>query len=364
MKQLLCLHLQAYHLICLLHEYSQRPLHMKKRYKILAGVLALLPVIYFAGPHPRFPVYKTILPKVPDLKHLDNYVTTKEQQHSVKPQNAAEIVWAGADHKQTEYSIVYLHGFGASHEEGNPAHRDLAKKYHCNLYLSRLAEHGLQSEEPMLDFTAEKLWESALEAYAIGRALGKKVIIMGTSTGGTLALKLASTFPEINSLVLYSPNIQINSSAASILNNPWGLQLARRTAGSNYVVSKTKTEEYAKFWYPRYRLEAAVELQELIETTMDPVTFKKVTQPVLLLYYYKDEQHQDNVVKVDAMLEMFDSLGTPENLKYKAAIPEAGNHVIGSQLRSKDVAGVERETNKFAQEILHLKPKMEKGTSK
>jgi len=337
---------------------------MKKRYKILAGVLALLPVIYFAGPHPRFPVYKTTLPKVPDLKHLDNYVNTKEQELTVKPQNAAAIVWANKEHKQTEYAIVYLHGFGASHEEGNPAHRDLAKKYHCNLYLSRLAEHGLQSDEPMLNFTAERLWESALEAYAIGRTLGKKVIIMGTSTGGTLALKLASTFPEINSLILYSPNIQINSSAASILNNPWGLQLARRTAGSNYVVSKTKTEEYAKFWYPRYRLEAAVELQELIETTMDPVTFKKVTQPVLLLYYYKDEQNQDNVVKVGAMLEMFDNLGTPENLKYKAAIPEAGNHVIGSSLRSKDVAGVERETDRFAEEILHLNPKMDMVASK
>jgi len=327
---------------------------MKKRYKILAGVLALLPVIYFSVPHPRFPIYKTILPKVPDLQHLDNYINTKEQDFAVKPQNAATIVWADKEHKQTEYAIVYLHGFGASHEEGNPAHRDLAKKYHCNLYLSRLAEHGLESDEPMLNFTAEKLWDSALEAYAIGKKLGKKVIIMGTSTGGTLALKLASTFPEINSLVLYSPNIEINNSAASILNNPWGLQLARRTAGSNYVVSQTKTEEYAKYWYPRYRLEAAVELQELIETTMDPVTFKKVTQPVLLLYYYKDEQNQDNVVKVDAMLEMFENLGTPANLKYKAAIPEAGNHVIGSQLRSKDVPGVERETEKFAEQILHL----------
>ncbi len=322
----------------------------------MTAIVVLLPIIYVAGPRPRGQVYTTRLPGVPRLRHLEQYIAAREAGLPVKPGNKAEIIWADPSAKaMTEYAVVYLHGFGASHEEGNPVHKRFAAKYHCNLYLPRLAEHGLEEKEPMQNLTAQKLWESAIEAYAIGRRLGKKVILMSTSTGSTLSLKLAAEFPEINSLILYSPNIEINNDQSWMLNNPWGLQLARRLTGSNYIKAKTHTPEYSKFWYPYYRLEAAVQLQELIENTMIPSTFKKVKQPVLLLYYYKDAEHQDPVVKVEAMLKMFDQLGTSDSLKRKAAIPDAGNHVIGSGLRSKDVAGVERETERFASDILKIK---------
>jgi hypothetical protein len=51
---------------------------------------------------------------------------------------------------------------------------------------------------------------------------------------------------------------------------------------------------------------------------------------------------------------MFDELGTPDSLKYKQAIPEAGTHVIGSSIRSHDVAGVEKGVVHFMSDILHL----------
>lgn len=328
---------------------------MKTGFKILGAVILTLIIVYFCGPHPKTPVYTANLPVVPGLKYLDNYISGKEKKLAVKPGNEAAIIWADRTAKaQTEYALVYLHGFGSSHEEGNPVHRAFAKRFHCNLYLSRLADHGLITQEPMVDFTAQKLWESALEAYAIGRKLGKKVILMSTSTGGTLSLKLAGDYPEINSLILLSPNIEINNSNSWLLNNPWGLQIARQVAGSNYLRARTKTKEYMRYWYPYYRLEAAVQLQELIETTMLPSTFEKVKQPVLLLYYYKDRAHQDNVVKVDAMLDMFNELGTPASLKRKVAIPKAGNHVIGSWIKSKDIKTVEKETANFGYGILKL----------
>jgi hypothetical protein len=43
-----------------------------------------------------------------------------------------------------------------------------------------------------MNLTADAYWESAKLAYAIGKQIGKKVILMSTSTGGTLALKLAA----------------------------------------------------------------------------------------------------------------------------------------------------------------------------
>ena len=75
-------------------------------------------------------------------------------------------------------------------------------------------------------------------------------------------------------------------------------------------------------------MEAATQLQELLETTMTKQTFEKVKQPVLMLYYYKDEAHQDTVVSVPAMLNMFTELGTPANEKIKQAMPDVGNHVM------------------------------------
>ena len=81
---------------------------------------------------------------------------------------------------------------------------------------------------------------------------------------------------------------------------------------------------------------------------------KKIKQPVLVLYYYKDEEHQDAVVKVSAMKRMFIQLGTPDSLKRMLPVPNAGNHVIGSYIKSKDVETVLKECEKFTVEVLRL----------
>jgi len=85
-------------------------------------------------------------------------------------------------------------------------------------------------------------------------------------------------------------------------------------------------------------------------------TFQRVKQPALVLYYYKDEDHQDQTVKVSAMKRMFGQLATPADQKRFIAIPDAGDHVIGSYIKSKDVKKVEEECDKFAGEILKLNP--------
>jgi esterase/lipase len=214
----------------------------------------------------------------------------------------------------------------------------------------------------MINLTPEKYWESAKEALAIGKQIGKKVILMGTSTGGTNALQLAAAYPgDVAAVVLLSPNIAIHDPNAWILNNHWGLQVARLVKGSHYVTADDSRPIYKQYWYHQYPLEAAVELQELLETAMTKETFEKVKQPVLLLYYYLDEQHQDNVVSVPAMLKMYDELGTPANLKEKQAIPAAGDHVIGSYIKSKDLLSVQTAIENYMANKLQI-PKKQKGS--
>lgn len=323
--------------------------------KWLGVILLILIIVYFLGPSPTPPKYTSDLPAVPsEPSALDQYVRQREGAHKLKQDNEARIIWSSDSiREKTEYSIVYLHGFSASQGEGAPIHQAFAKKFGCNLYLSRLAEHGVDTTEPMLMLTADKLWNSAKEAYNIGKQLGKKVILMGTSTGATLALKLAAEYPDIAGLILYSPNIAINDGAAWVLNNHWGLQVARMVKGK-YNVSEDTRPAYKQYWHYSYRMEATVQLEELLETTMKASLFEKVKQPVLMMYYYKDEKNQDPVVKVSAMLRMYKKLGTPDSLKKEIAVPNAGDHVITSSIKSKDWQTVETETEKFAREILHM----------
>ena len=323
--------------------------------KWLGIILLLLILTYFMGPRPVIPILSKDLPVVPAKPAaLEKYIHDHETRHKLKPDNEARILWLNDSLKQrTEYAIVYIHGFSASQEEGDPVHYTFAKKFGCNLFLSRLEDHGTDTTEPLLNVTADKLWNSAKEAYVIGKQLGKKIILMATSTGGTLALKLAAEYPDIAGLILLSPNIAINDPNAWVLDNHWGLQIAKLIKG-NYIHAKDTTQLYAQYWNAKYRIESTVQLEELIETTMKESTFKKITQPVLMLYYYKDETHQDPVVKVSAMKRMFMQLGTPENLKWQMAVPNAGDHVIGSYIKSKDVQTVEDECEKFAVEILKM----------
>ena len=300
---------------------------------------------YLLGPRPSDPKFDYILPTIDN--NVNNYVASIEQKHQLKPNNEAKIIWADSTHKPTEYAIVYLHGFSASQMEGDPIHRQIAKKFHCNLYLARLAEHGIDTTEEMMNLTAEKYWESAKQAFAIGKQLGKKVIIMSTSTGGTLSLQLAAAYPEIAGLVMYSPNIAVNNPAAPLLNNPWGLQIGRLVMKGNYVNIHYTDSAYPKYWNTHYRIEAVVAMQNLLEATMTKEAFSKVQQPTLVLYYYKNEKAQDHVVKVSAMKNMFTSISTPDSLKVLKAMPKTGNHVLASPIVSKDIAGVEKETAAF-----------------
>ncbi|HEU4556004.1 MAG TPA: alpha/beta hydrolase [Chitinophaga sp.] len=338
---------------------------MKRKWLRIALVaLVVLAAVYWLGPSPAAPVYDPGLPAVPtDAAALTQYITLRESRHHLKPDNDARIVWYDSLHRKTPYSIVYLHGFSASRKEGDPVIPDFARRYGCNLYLSRLDGHGIDTSEPLLHMTAEGLWRDAKEALAIGMAIGDTVIVAGTSTGGTLALMLAAQYPrQVHAVMNLSPNIAINDPMAFLANNPWGLQVARWIKRGNYNHTSGEGDTtISRYWNTRYRLEAVVQLQNLLESSMTAATFEKIHQPVQNLYYYKDEHHQDPTVRIAAILAMEKELGTPPGSKQAVAIPGAGAHVLGSSLTSHDIPAVEQAMNGFAEHVLRLKPLENQG---
>lgn len=314
-------------------------------------------LIYCLGPKPDSPDYTTNLPIVPDsAQAIETYVSRREALHKIKPDNEAKIWWYNPTTKaRTKVAVLYLHGFSASRHEGFPTHINFAEKYGCNLYLARIADHGIDTTDAMFDFTAQRAWKSAKEAYAIAKKLGDKVVIMSTSTGGTLALKLAATYPEIKGLVNFSPNIEINDPAAFLLNDPWGLEIARFVFKGNFRTVQSDSI-YAKYWCTKYRIESLVQLEEMVETMASKNVFTKVKCPVFNGVYYRDEEHQDPTIRVSAVRKMHAELGTQDGMKVYKEFPNAGTHVIASNIKSGAVTEVFDAISHFAEAYLQLKP--------
>ncbi|MDP4186246.1 MAG: alpha/beta hydrolase [Bacteroidota bacterium] len=322
--------------------------------------VGLLIIAYLSGPKLSAPLLDEPLPVVScNLNQLENYVAQKESKFSIKPDNQSRIIWANnLQHQQTEYVLLYLHGFSASWFEGADINLDYAKKFGMNAYFPRLYGHGLMNaQDALLDMKPDSLYNSALEALVIASKLGKKVIIMSTSTGGTLSLKIAAEHPElVHSLILLSPNAQIKNKCASFLTMPWGLQTVRLFTHSKFRDTGEKDTLTNKYWYTKYRLEGVGYLQQLIDNAMNKKVLSKVTCPVFMGYYYKDDNKQDQVVEVKGMLKMFDKIATPDAQKVKVAFPDAGCHIIGNSHYSKSFSQVENEVFKFTTNILKINP--------
>ena len=331
---------------------------MKKFLRALFLVILMILIVYLVGPEEPKPNLNLDLPSLTgDLSTLQSVILKREEVLNVKTDNESRFVWMNDTLKErTDWALLYLHGFSASWYEGYPVNVEFARQFRCNAYFPRLAAHGIDTTEALIDMTPDALWESAKEALLIARKIGRRVVVMGTSTGGTLALKLAAEYPEyVDALILYSPNVRINNPAAFLLSKPWGLQIARMVYKSNYrITNEDFDSKECLYWYCKYRLEAVVYLQQLVEKTMKKEVFGRITCPVFLGYYYKDNENQDQVVRVDAALKMFKQLGTPDDLKTEMAFPDAGDHIIASELFSKSVDDVREATFQFANDILKM----------
>jgi len=325
---------------------------------VLLTVMAILFALYFYGPRPP----KVVINR-PDLElnlsinQLDTWLAKREDSLPTRPDNEARIVWHENQKQKSEYSIVYLHGFTASQGEGDPMHREFAKRYACNLYLNRMPGHGLTDPDAMMDLSPEAMLDNALEALAIGRIIGKKVILMGTSTGCTLMLWLASRYPkDIAGLICFSPNIRVANPLMNWVDGPWGSQLVSILNKGPYITKRTRNQ----YWDSQYREEALLALQRLIRATMRPEVFRKIKAPVFMGYYFKNENFKDRVVSISAMLRMFTLLGTSRKKKRKVAFAEAGDHAFPNRHYGQDLAGVRKESFSFAEEVMGLESVMEK----
>ncbi len=331
---------------------------MKRKYWLgILLILSTLGLLYSFGPKPSFPeLDPTISTLDIPIVDLESYIAEREASvDGLRPNNHARIVWVDSV-RQTPYSLVYLHGFSASPMEGDPMHVDFADRYGCNLFLARLHGHGIMDQDAFADLTPQHLIDSAKEAIAIGKIIGEKVIVMSTSTGGTLSIFLGAYNPAmIYAQILYSPNIDLYNQTSKILTYPWGLQIGQMIEGKRRHLELI-SPEIDNYWTTTYRMEGLVVLRYLLDKTMTDRVFSRIKQPFFVGYYYKNDTLQDQTISIPAVRSFYEKVNTPPALKSIQAFPEVAHHVMISNLRSKDLQSVKAATYRFAEEVLSLQP--------
>jgi len=300
----------------------------KKKYLQGAGLLVFLAMVLFlSGPQVKI---DTTLHPVSLPPDLDAYLAQSEAVFSdIVPGTEKKIVWAGKPGEQTSLALVYIHGFSASRQDTAPLAAMVAGQLHANLYATRLSGHG-RGGSAMLDGSVNGWVNDMREAVEIGKRLGRRVVLMGISTGGTLATWQAAQAleDEVAALVLVSPNFGPIDRRTAILTWPWGAQLAE------LLVGKTRSwqpinEAQGRYWTHSYPVRALVPMMGVVKLarSLDLATIKA---PTLIIY-----SPEDKTVDTREIIAAFQEMGAAKKslLPYKGA-GDPAQHVLAGDILS------------------------------
>ena len=241
------------------------------------------------------------------------------------------IVWAGTPGAKTPLAVVYLHGFSASSEEIRPVPDDVAKALGANLFFTRLAGHG-RSGAAMAEPAAGDWIEDTAEALAIGRRLGDRVLVIATSTGGTLAA-LAASDPQMNEglagVVLISPNFGLRPWAGKILDLPWARVWGPVIAGAERSFPP-QNADHAAHWTTTYPTAALFPMASLVRHARAQ-DYSTAKVPLLLI-----QSPEDQVVSPKAARDALAGWGGPVQMAERQMGPgdDPYSHVIAGDILS------------------------------
>lgn len=300
------------------------------------GLAVILGSGFFLGP--RVPV-DTIIRFDPSVIGDDPQAYLAREEAAVpriRDGLEKEIIWANPlVRAKTKLSIVYIHGFSASKGEVRPLPDDVAEQLDANLFYTRLAGHG-QDGAAMAEGSVNAWINDYEEALAIGRAIGDKVIVIATSTGGSLAA-WAATQPRasegVAAIAFISPNFGVKASGAELLTKPWGRQIAELVGGKEHSFVPRNALN-ARFWTYRYPMSAAPAMAALTELAYRaPVD--KATVPALFIF-----SDSDKVVRPDRTREIAGRWGAPHELVPVDDTDDPDDHVIAGDALSPSTTAV------------------------
>ena len=297
------------------------------------ALLALLTLVWLAGPRVTYgPDEPAPRPAPPaQAAALDAWLAEREAAvPGVRPAAAKGIVWYREPGRRTPWAVVYLHGFTATRMETYPLAERVAHGLQANLFHTRLTGHGVPAEA-LRRVTAQDWLADAVEAVRIGHAIGERVLVIGTSTGGTLgawlALRPDAAGVPVAAQVWISPNFGPADARAEWILGPWGWALTRAITGGT-VGAPHADERRNAHWTRVYPAEALVPMMTLVRRVRDGA-LDQVRTPVLVL-----ASPRDRTVDVRRIEAAVARLGGSKRLEWVEDAGDDEQHVLAGELRS------------------------------
>ncbi|MGE3306762.1 MAG: alpha/beta hydrolase [Rhizobiaceae bacterium] len=294
-------------------------------------VVALAVVLaWFFGP--RVPIDTTVTFDAGQIPaDIDGWLAGREAAvPAIKDELKKEIVWVDpASKAKTPLAIVYVHGFSASKAEVRPLPDKVAAALGANLFYTRLTGHG-QDGAAMGAATVNAWINDFAEALAIGRRLGERVIVIATSSGGSVA-SWAMTEPgladNVAGLVLISPNYGVQGSGAFLLTMPFGGLIAELLIGKERSFEPVN-EAHARYWTHAYPTAALLPMAGIVKLAVGaPVEQAKV--PALFVF-----SDGDKVVRPDLTRAIAARWGAPHEIVAVTDSTDPSDHVIAGDALS------------------------------
>jgi pimeloyl-ACP methyl ester carboxylesterase len=305
---------------------------MRNRFLVgLAVLVAFVGVLWVAGP--REPASLRIdHQKIKIGDDIEAYLVAGESRFDdIIAGVEKRVIWAGQPHQKSPVSLVYIHGFSASSEEIRPVPDRVAKALGANLFFTRLTGHG-RGSKAMAEANVAAWMQDVGEALEIGRQIGDTVIVMATSTGGTLvaaAMQDPASARAVEGIVFISPNFAIGAPSAALLTWPFARHWVPLIVGEMRH-TEPRNPLHARYWTTSYPSRALLPMAALV-AAVDQSDFSNVQVPALF-YFSKDDQ----VVNPDATAKFLSRWGGPA----KAVTVEMGvdddqySHLIAGDIVS------------------------------
>lgn len=257
------------------------------------------------------------------------------------------IVWSGAPATKAPACLLYIHGFSATGEELRPLPDLVAKELGANIHFTRLTGHG-QSGDAMGKATLSDWRRDVAEAIVIAETLGDEVIIMGCSTGCTLATLALAEGAQAKAMIHVSPNFGLRHRGVQTL-----LDLPGSRHWSKYVAGRSRSfepisEAHAAYWTVTYPTEAVHVMADAVRAVRK-ADLSVISAPALFCYNDADQVvHPEDTQKV---ITRWGAATDTVALEQTAADDEMGHVMAGDVFSPGQTAPLARQILAWLQRL-------------
>lgn len=299
--------------------------------RFILVVAVAMTVLVMLGPHEDVDLTARFDPAAFNGDPAAYFAESEAKVPNLRAGEEKRIIWAGDPGAKTDVVLVYIHGFSAGSEEIRPLPDLLANALGANLIFARLTGHG-RDGAAMAEPVAGDWVRDTSEALAAARMIGSRIVVLSTSTGGTLAAA-AAVAPDLSqdvaAMIFVSPNFGINSPLAPILNLPAARSWLPLIAGEERSFTPLNDAQ-AKRWTTRYPSVAVLPMAALVKTVR-ALDFTQAKMPALFWF-----SNDDQVVRPDLTRDVAERWGGAAKINLVTVGPEddPSSHVIAGDIVS------------------------------